>query len=103
MEDSKNLYSLILRLNKICEGTQNDVFNKQIFSVKFKILFLIYNYGQVSPSVLVEDLNMAKSNVALFCKQLLADQFIIGTPDKFDHRIVYYSLTKKDKNKLKAI
>jgi len=95
MEDSKSLYALMLNLKKICEGTQNDSFNKEIFSVKFKILFLIYNYGQVSPSVLVEDLNMAKSNVALFCKQLLADQLIIGTADRFDHRIVYYSLTKK--------
>ena len=38
---------------------------------------------------------MAKSNVALFCKQLLGEQFIIGTADKFDHRVVYYSLTKK--------
>lgn len=95
MEDSRSLYSLILTLIKVCEGTQSEAFNKQIFSVKFKILFLIYNYGQVSPSVLVSELNMAKSNVALFCKQLLAEQFIVGSVDKFDHRIVYYSLTKK--------
>lgn len=102
MEDSKNIYSLILSLNKICENTQDEVFNKQIFSVKFKILFLIYSYGQVSPSVLVEDLNMAKSNVALFCKQLLAEQLILGTPDKFDHRIVYYSLTKKGQKQVES-
>ena len=102
MEDSKNLYSLILNLKKICENTDNSEFNKQIFSVKFKILFLIYSYGQVSPSVLVEELNMAKSNVALFCKQLLAEQFILGTADKFDHRIVYYSLTKKGQKQVET-
>lgn len=102
MEDSKGLYALMLNLKKLCEDTGNDNFNKEIFSVKFKILFLIYKYGQVSPSVLVEDLNMAKSNVALFCKQLLADQTIIGSPDRFDHRIVYYSLTKKGQKQVES-
>ena len=38
---------------------------------------------------------MAKSNVALFCKQLLQDQLIISRTDELDHRLIYYCLTKK--------
>ena len=76
LDDVLDFYGLILKTQSFCEESENKVFNKEILSVNFKILFLIYQGGQVSPSVLVSQLKMAKSNVALFCKNLLKEQFI---------------------------
>ena len=58
-------------------------------------MLLIQEFGKVSPSTLVDELKIAKSNIALFCKQLLIEQFIVSKQDEFDHRIIYYCLTKK--------
>ena len=94
-EDSQNLYGLALNLQNFCENSEDKQFSKEIFSVKFKILYLVFSYNQVSPSSLVSLLNMAKSNVALFCKQLVEDGKLITKQDQFDHRVIYYCLTKK--------
>lgn len=92
---AKNLLKLAIDLQNFCESSDNKDLNKNIFSIKFKILLLIQEYGKVSPSTLVEQLKIAKSNIALFCKQLLIEQYIVSKQDEFDHRIIYYCLTKK--------
>ena len=92
---AKSLLRLAIDLQNFCESTDSKDLNKNILSIKFKILFLIQEYGKVSPSTLVEELKIAKSNIALFCKQLLIKQYIVSKPDEFDHRIIYYCLTKK--------
>ena len=94
-EDSQIIYGAALNLQNFCESSADKKFNKEIFSVKFKILYLVFSYNQISPSTLVNSLNMAKSNIALFCKQLIKEQFIITKQDQFDHRVIYYCLTKK--------
>ena len=95
MEDAHSIYDFILSFENFCNGKKENNFNKEIFSVKFKILFLVYKYKQLSPSEIVDNLSMAKSNVALFCRQLMQDQLIISSQDQLDHRIIYYCLTKK--------
>ena len=95
MQQSIDFYNFALNFQNFCESTQNKEFNKEIFSVKFKILYYIYYYKQLSPTNLVDFLNMAKSNIALFCKQLLKEQLIVSRTDELDHRIIYYCLTKK--------
>ena len=95
MEEILDLYNFALNFESFCEKTEGNGLNKEIFSVKFKILFFIYKYRQTSPSNLVDFLNMAKSNVALFCKQLLQEQLIVSRIDELDHRLIYYCLTKK--------
>ncbi len=95
LDDVLEFYNLILKTQSFCEENIDKSFNKEILCVNSKILFLIYKEGQVSPSVLVNELKMAKSNVALFCKNLLKEQFIKSIQDSFDHRIIYYCLTSK--------
>lgn len=95
LTSAKNLLKLAIDLQNLCENTDNKEINKNILSIKFKILFLIQEYGQISPSTLVEELKIAKSNIALFCKQLIIEQLIISKQDDFDHRIIYYCLTRK--------
>lgn len=95
MEEAFSFYDFVLSFENFCNKEKQDGFNKEIFSVKFKILFLIFKHKKLSPSQIVEFLSMAKSNVALFCKQLINEQFIISANDQLDHRILYYCLTKK--------
>lgn len=92
---SQDLLSLAINLQNICQSSNSKQLNKEVFSIKFKILFLIKNYGKVSPKVLCKKLNMAKSNIALFSKQLLNENLILSMADDVDHRVIYYCLTSQ--------
>lgn len=91
----KDLLLLAMNLQKFCENTESKEFNRNAFSIKFKILLYIKEYGNISPSTLVDNLNIAKSNIALFCKNLLKEELIKSQHDEFDRRIIYYCLTPK--------
>ncbi len=79
-------------IENICK--ENDIkLWKQIYSINFEILCIIYTSKSISPSILVEELNIAKSNIANACKSLEKEGKIIHTVDESDHRIIYYELT----------
>ena len=67
---------------------------REVFSLKFRILLCILENKQISPTKLVETLGLAKSNVAKFCKELEDENKIYSQGDDFDRRGKYYSLTK---------
>lgn len=73
-----------------------------MLTVKTRTLFLIGEYKSVSPSVLTEKLALAKSNLALVCKQLSLAGLIEVQSDSIDKRIIYYSLTKAGEAFLQA-
>ena len=50
---AKNILKLAIDLQNLCESTDNKEINKNILSIKFKILLLIQEFGRVSPSTLV--------------------------------------------------
>ena len=86
-------------IENICK--ENDIkLWKQIYSIKFEILCIIYTSKSISPSILVEELNIAKSNIANACKNLEKEGKITHTNDKSDHRIIYYELTSIGENYL---
>lgn len=92
---SQELVSLALNIQSICQNSKNKELSKEIFSIKFKILFLIKKYEKISPKMLTKKLNMAKSNVALFSKQLLNENLILSITDDIDRRVIYYCLTSQ--------
>ncbi len=92
---AEDVLLLAMNLQNFCEKTKDKNFNKQAFSIKFKILILIRKYGNISPSTLVSNLNIAKSNIAIFCKTLISEGYITCKHDEFDRRIIYYCLTQK--------
>lgn len=100
---AEDVLLLAMSLQSFCEKTQSKEFNKQAFSIKFKILLLIKRYGNISPSTLAYNLNMAKSNIAIFCKELLLNEFIVCKHDEFDKRILYYCLTPKGEEYVKSL
>ena len=101
-QDNTSFLKLLLNMQSVCESAGDKVFNKKILSIKFKILFSIYCSKKVSPSMLVRELGIAKSNIALFCKSLIKDSFLISTQDKFDKRVIYYELTKKGEREVES-
>ncbi len=100
---AEDILLLAMSLQNFCEKTDNKEFNKLAFSIKFKILLLIKKYGSISPSTLVENLNIAKSNIAMFCKNLNKENFISQKHDEFDRRIIYYCLTQKGEEYVKSL
>lgn len=90
----KTVVNLAFRLTDLCEGF--DESNKTcIMNTKFKVLLVIDKYGSASPSVIKDEVAIAKSNLAILCKKLEQNGEIEKIKDLIDGRCVRYKLTKK--------
>ncbi len=72
------------------------------FTVKYQMLFLIANSGQTTPSELIYELNMAKSNLALLAKKMIGEGLIEQTKEKGNKKQIYYTITEKGMDELSA-
>ncbi len=104
---AKNIMKARILTQNACENFHKSDNKKDALPVNVRILFMIADYGRVSPTLLIEKLYIAKSNLALMCKQLASDGLIEISHDLRDKRIIYYSLTESGKqfldSKLKGI
>lgn len=92
-ELSKNVVKLTQNIQLFFKNFDSEL-EKEVFSLKFRILLCILEGKQVSPTKLVETLDLAKSNVAKFCKELETENKICSQGDETDRRGKYYLLTK---------
>ncbi len=92
---AKNIIKARILTQNACESFSKDTSKKDSLPVNVRILFMIADYGRVSPTLLIDKLYIAKSNLALMCKQLISDGLIESSSDLRDKRIIYYSLTDK--------
>lgn len=92
-ELSKNVVKLTQNIQLFFKNFDSEL-EKEVFSLKFRILLCILEGKQVSPTKLVETLDLAKSNVAKFCKELEEENKICSQVDETDRRGKYYLLTK---------
>lgn len=101
MRDTE-LARLMLKLEILSQNACEDFSSNKKFllSQKDKVLFVISEYAQVSPTVLINRLHIVKSNLALICKQLLTEGYITSTADKSDRRVIYYTVTDQGKKYL---
>ncbi len=99
---AKNIMNARIFTQNACESFDKDRSNKQSLPVNVRLLFLIGEYGRVSPSTLIDKLYIAKSNLALMCKQLISQGFIKVSQDLKDKRIIYYCLTQEGKDYLET-
>ena len=97
---AKNILMTRILSQNACEEFNKKANKKSLLQASFRVLFLIGEYGSVSPSVLIERLYIAKSNLTPICKQLLTEELIEVTKETKDLRIIYYSLTEKGKEYL---
>lgn len=100
-ESCVKLLSLQQNLERILFFEQK-AFGKEIFSLKFKILLLIFTHKSISPSQIKYEMSIAKSNVAMFCKTLIKEEKIEYIEDKKDRRAIRYNLTKSGEQYVKS-
>lgn len=88
----KYIVSTCSRLENLCEGF--DISSKStLISSKFKVLLALSEKPKTSPSMLIDKLGLAKSNLALLCKSMINEGLIEKSKDQFDSRVIFYSLT----------
>ena len=97
---AKNMLMLNILSQSACESCEKELSKKNFLSTETKILFLIDSYERISPSFLTQKLKIAKSNIALMCKKMIIDGYIVSSQDLKDKRIVYYKLSDSGKNYL---
>ncbi|MDD4815868.1 MAG: MarR family transcriptional regulator [Clostridia bacterium] len=98
MNTAKYLFEIEILAENICLSA-----NTEIGNVKFKILYLIEQYGVVSPSLLIGKIGIAKTNLALACRDLIKDNFIASNKSTKDGRGVEYCITPKGEDLLKQV
>lgn len=89
---SEKLYQLCCNTHNLCKR-QNSELYKDLFSIQYSILFYLYKNNKVTPTELVQNLGIAKSNIATFCKNLEKKKQITHVKSEEDKRSICYTLT----------
>lgn len=98
---TEQIVELRIMLQSICDGFSTENFNKKTtLTMRTKVLFVLSKNKQCPPSVLIETLGIAKSNLALLCKSMCEEGVIIADKGNNDKRNIYYSLTDKGEREL---
>lgn len=95
----KTVVNLACKLTDLCEGF-DDCNKSCVMNSKFRVMMVIDKYGAVSPTVLKDEVAIAKSNLAILCKKLIECGELEKTKDLLDGRCVKYKLTSKGKDYL---
>ena len=99
----KLIIALRMELEKICDGFDSEDGNKKSnLTLKIKMLFLLGYKGEQSPNELISSLGLAKSNLTILCRSLLAEGLIAVKKSETDRRTISYILTSKGDKQLKA-
>ncbi len=97
----RQITMLRIILQKMCDGFDVKEANKKnVLTAKQKVLFLLSEQGEVSPSYLIEKLGIAKSNLALLCSGMIAEGTIVAAKNKDDKRNITYTITEKGNKEL---
>lgn len=91
-----DIIELNLLLTNQTEGFDFETKHKKnIANTKFKLLCLLKIYKTLTPTMLVEKLLIAKSNLSNLCKSMIKDELIIQVALSDDKRTISYELTEK--------
>ena len=98
---SINLVKVRMLLENICDGFDTACSNKKsLLTTKIKVLFLLNEQEKISPSIIINKVGVAKSNLAILANGMIAEGLIEKLADTFDKRVIYYKITKKGKELL---
>lgn len=97
----RQITMLRIMLQKMCDGFDVKEANKRsVLTAKQKVLFLLSEQKEVSPSYLIEKLGIAKSNLALLCSGMVNEGLISVAKNQEDKRNITYSITNKGEKEL---
>ena len=94
---AKSIIELKLVSDRIIAGKGS---GSGIFTVKYQMLYLIANNEKISPTELIHELNMAKSNLAILAKKLIDEGLILRVKEAGNNKQIYYIITEKGLNDL---
>ncbi len=95
------LIGLRISLQSLCDGFNAKQANKtSLLTMDKKVLFMLSSLNNCSPQILIENLGIAKSNLALLCKTMEKDGLILKSNEQSDKRKIFYNITSKGKEKL---
>ncbi len=86
---SKSIVELKLISDRIAEGKGEEA---GIFSNTHQILFLLSKKETVTPKELIQELNIAKSNLAILAKKMINDGLIESHKETNNKREIYYNI-----------
>lgn len=96
---AKNIIELKLISDRIAEGKGK---GSGVFTVKYQLLYLISSKDKVSPQELIDELKMAKSNLAFITKKMIKDGLITSKKIEGNKKQIYYCITPEGKKELCA-
>lgn len=94
---SEDLLSVIINLEYLLEGQ-----SKEKFDIKHKVLHLISKKEKTTPTDLIDVLNMARSNLAIICNNLVKNGLITKNKEPLNKKEIYYTITEKGKKELQV-
>ncbi len=95
------LIELRISLQSLCDGFNLKQANKtSLLTMDKKVLFMLSLNNNCSPQILIENLGIAKSNLALLCKTMESNGLILKSSEQGDKRKIFYNITAKGKEKL---
>lgn len=98
---NKQFINLRILLEQICESDDKETGVKDSqLTMRMKVLFTISSVKNCPPAQIIEQLCIAKSNLAILCKGLLDEGLITSEKTESDKRNIYYNLTKKGEEEL---
>ncbi|MCH5350484.1 MAG: winged helix-turn-helix transcriptional regulator [Clostridiales bacterium] len=92
---AEQILSLNLTTRKICKNCENGT----VISQKMRLLYLLRN-DVLSPKDLVGDLSIAKPNLTILARNMVAEGLIEKLRVENDMRAVNYKITEKGKEEL---
>ena len=85
------IYTKILT-DRLSEGKAE---NSGLFTVKYQILYIIKKNGKTSPKLLIKELVLAKSNLALIASDMISQGLIEKGKDEHNKKEIFYIITEK--------
>lgn len=101
--NAKKIIELISKLNGLIEGFDELFANKKNYLTNKDKIIIFLSEKPLTPAILINKLNIAKTNLALVCKELLKEDLIEKTHDLIDKRNISYKLTVKGLKKSNEI
>ncbi len=99
MIDMKNV-DRILEIEALTENLTKHFANNNL--LKFKVLYFISQYENLSVSMIIEKLGLKKSNFTLMAKELEQEGLVSARHGEIDKRCRLMALTEKGKQELAA-
>ena len=98
---NKQLVNLRVLLEHVSENETGQVTEKGAqLTMRLKTLFTISTNKNCAPSLLIEHLCVAKSNLAILCRGLIEEGLIVSEKNENDKRNIYYNITEKGNKEL---